>query len=317
MATYQGDWNSRQSDEQGYAYNAFVKFFGREPSDAELAQATAAYQSGDPNRPNTSQGDAFVAQMSEADKNTPDKLYAKQQAEYLKESPKHYDSIKNLFKSRLGRDPDQKELDHFGSLLASGTTDAYSLDQFLQQQPEYQTAQNTKMREGLSSTMAANDTRQFSEQILPSIQQAFAKQGRSFDSSGFQNAATQSAQAQNTTRESFLNNLTAQQYGGVQDRAYADYAAQVANQQNLTNQGIQAKYGQIQNQNNRVNNITDYSTQAQMYNQYLAKYGKRNGGWISDLSTGLNLANSAANLFKGWGPGGGGGGGGSSGGGSY
>ena len=49
MSTYKGDWATRQSDEEGYAYNAYKKFLGREPTDAELAQATAAYKSSDPN----------------------------------------------------------------------------------------------------------------------------------------------------------------------------------------------------------------------------------------------------------------------------
>lgn len=267
-----------QSDLAQQAWAAYQNIYGRAPTNDELAQATQAFSSGDPNKSNLQQGLAYVAQAHQATENTPDKLYAQQQAQYQKAAPQHYDAINQLFQGQLGRAASQDELDHFGSLLASGTTDPYQLQQFLQQQPEYQNKQNEQMRQGLSGQMAANDQRQFSEQILPGIQQAYAKQGRSFDSSGFQNAATQSAQAQNTQRESFLNNLTAQQYGGVQDRAYQDYANQVANQQSLTNSGIQAQYSGIQGVQNRANQIGDYSTQAQAYNDYLARYGKRNNG---------------------------------------
>lgn len=267
-----------QNDLSQQAWAAYQNIYGRAPTNDELAQATQAFASADPNKSNIQQGMAFVAQAHQATENTPDKLYAQQQAQYKQQAPQQYGAVNQMFQSQLGRAASQDELDHFGSLLASGTTDPYQLQQFLQQQPEYQTKQNDQMRQGLSKQMASNDQRQFSEQILPGIQQAYAKQGRSFDSSGFQNAATQSAQAQNTQREGFLNNLSAQQYGGVQDRAYQDYANQVANQQNLTNSGIQAQYAGVQGVQNRGNQIGDYNTQASAYNDYLAKYGKRNNG---------------------------------------
>lgn len=267
-----------QNDLAQQAWAAYQNIYGRAPSNDELAQATQAFASGDPNKSNMQQGMAFVAQAHQATENTPDKLYAQQQAGYKQNAPQHYDSINQLFQSQLGRAASQDELDHFGSLLASGTTDPYQLQQFLQQQPEYQNKQNEQMRTGLSGQMASNDRRQFQEQILPGIQQNFAKQGRSFDSSAFANSAAQAAQQQNTQREGFLNNLTAQQYGGVQDRAYQDYANQVSQQQNMMNSGIQAQYAGIQNVQNRGNMIGDYNTQASAYNDYLARYGKRNNG---------------------------------------
>jgi hypothetical protein len=286
----QGEWQGAGGGDQAQKYAAwqnFAKIFGRNPTQSELAMFAPAFGSGDPNKTNNSQGTAAIAQYFQGQQQTPDKLAAQQQAEYLKNAPKHFDEINQLFQGQLGRLLRKMNSNHFGSALASGNTDAYQLQQFLQEQPEFQTKQNEQMRQGLSSTMAANDKRQFSEQILPSIQEAYAKQGRSFDSSAFANSAAQAAQQQNTTREGFLNNLTAQQYGGVQDRAYQDYANQVANSQNLTNQGIQARYSGIQNSNNRINQISDYNMQAQAYNQYLSKYGKRNnglGGMIGTLA---------------------------------
>lgn len=234
-------------------------------------------------------GQAISQQRYNAD-NAPDKIAAQNQAQYLKNAPQHYDTINNLFKSNYGRDATQDEKDHFGALLASGTTDAYGLQNFLQQQPEYQNQQNAKMRSDLSGTMAANDKRQFQEQILPGIQENFAKQGRSFDSSAFANSAAQAAQAQNTNREAFLRNLTAQQYGQSSDRAYQDYANQVANQQALTNSGINAQYGGIQNTINRGNQIADFRMQQDAYNQYLSKYGKRQNNGIGSLLGGIGGA---------------------------
>lgn len=282
------------------AWDDFTKIFGRNPTPSELSMLAPTYQSGDANLANRGQGGAAISQYYQSLANSPDRIYASQQKKYLEQAPQHFDSINQLFQSQLGRAASQDELNHFGSLLASGTTDSYQLQQFLQQQPEYQTKQNEQMRQGLGSTMASNDRRQFSEQILPSIQEAYAKQGRNFDSSAFANSATNAAQAQNTNRENFLTNLTAQQYGGVQDRAYQDYANQVAQQQSLTNSGIQAQYGGMQNLNNRVNQITDFNTQSQLYNQYLSRYGKRNSGLASGLQGAIGGAMVGAK-FGPWG----------------
>lgn len=276
LPQYGGAGGSRQAQEF-YAAREFSKLFGRNPTQSELASLSGAY-AGDPNIANTSQGDQAVAQYFQNFSNNPEQINKQNQDKYLQEAPQHFDAVNQLFQSHLGRAASQDELNHFGSLLASGSTDPYQLQQFLQQQPEYQTKQNEQMRSGLRDTMATNDTRQFSEQILPSIQQAYAKQGRSFDSSAFANSAALAAQQQNTNREGFLNNLTASQYGGVQDRAYQDYASMVANQQGLTNAGINAQYSGMQNLQGRLNNITDYNTQQQAYNDYLNRYGKRSNG---------------------------------------
>jgi hypothetical protein len=288
------------NDAKSAAYDSFYKTFGRGPTSDELAQVLPAYLSGDPNITNLSAGDALVAQYHQQQENTPEKLAAKQRADLLAQAPKYYDSVNNIFQGQLGRKASQDELDHFGSLLADGNTDPYQLQQFLQQQPEYVNTQNQKFRDNLSGQLQGYDQTYFKDKILPSIQEAYAKQGRSFDSSAFQNASTQSAQQQNTSRENFLAQLSAQQYGGVQQNAYNDYANQVANQQNLTNAGIQAQYAGIQNTQNRSNQYLDYNTEAQSYNNYLAKYGKRSvaGG---ALQGGVSGAAAGGSVGGGWG----------------
>lgn len=274
------------------AWAAYQTIFGRAPTQDELAQASQAFSSGDPHRSNLQQGMAYVSQAHQATDNTPDKLYAKQQAQYLADAPKHADEINQLFQSTYGRAASQDELNHFGSALASGTQDKYQLQQFLQQQPEYQNKQNASMRANLSTELASGDQKYFQSNILPSIQQAYAKQGRSFDSSGFQSAATQSAQGQNNARAQYIAQLGAQQYGTTQENAYNDYANQVSQQQHLTNAGTSALYSQSQGVLNRANELGDFNTQSQLYNQYLAKYGKRGmspaQGAISGGATGAS-----------------------------
>jgi hypothetical protein len=268
----------KANDDKSYAYDGFYKSYGRAPTTDEMAQILPAYAGTDKNVTDFTKGDAFVAQMHQATENTPEKLYAKQQAEYKKNAPQHYDDIQRLFQNSLGREASQEELDHFGSALASGQVDQYDLQEFIKQQPEYQTNQNAKMVSGLSDKLSLFDKQYYQGSILPSLQEAYTKQGRSFDSSSFQQAATNSAQQQNVGRQQYLAQLSAQQYGNTSERAYQDYANQVANNQNRVNSGINAQYQGIQNSQNRSNEISDYNTQAQLYNQYLSKYGKRNNG---------------------------------------
>ena len=254
-------------------YQQFMNSYGRAPTQDEFAiyapQVQALGHSG---------AMAEIAKAKLSEDNSPENINKRNQEKYLKEAPQHFDSLKQLFQTKLGRDATQEELSHFGSALASGATDSYGLSQFLEQQPEFAEGKDKAMREGLRGELAANDKRQFSEQILPGIQEAYAKQGRSFDSSGFQNAATQSAQAQNTQREGFLSNLTASQYGNRQQNAYNDYANRIANQQNMANSNVMAQYQGVQNTINRANSISDFQIQQDSYNRYLSKYGKRNNG---------------------------------------
>ncbi len=272
--------------------NDYQNIFGRLPTTQEVAQAMPAYQQPGGN------GGAFVSNLYQQEQNSPDKIAAKQQADNLAKAPQFSGQVNNLFQGQFGRSATQDELNHFGSLLASGNSDPYQLQQFLQQQPEYTQKQDKNFQDQLSGQLSGYDQQYFKNNILPSLQEAYAKQGRSFDSSAFQGAATNSAQQQNVGRQQYLAGLSASQYQGRQQNAYQDYANAVANQQNLTNFGIQAKYGALQNTANRVNDLSDFNSQAQLYNSYLANYGKRNNG-IGGLAGGLLGAGLGAYLGKG------------------
>lgn len=276
----QGEWTGTggsQKAQEYYAGKEFNKLFGRNPTQSELASLSGAYAN-DANRTNTSQGNQAVAQYFQNFSNTPDQINKANQDKYLKQAPQHYDAVQQQFQSNYGRAATQDELDHFGSLLASGATDAYGLQQFLQQQPEYQTKQNDKFQSDLGTKLAGYDSDYFSNNILPAIQEAYAKQGRTFDSSAFNAAATNAAEQQTADRGKYIAGLSASQYGGVEDRAYQDYASAVANSTALTNAGINATYSGTKDLNSRLNTITDYNTKQQAYNDYLAKYGKRSNG---------------------------------------
>lgn len=272
MATYKGDWNSRQSDEQGYAYNAFKKFFGREPSDVELAQATGAYSSGDPHRPNVQGGDAFVAQMYQQ---------MNPNADNLKKAGEKYGDVDALFNQYVGRTATQEEKDHFGAMLASGQVDNYQIGEALKNLPETVRAQDAEFRKSLGADLQAGDERYFKENIMPSIQSQFAKQGRTVDSTGFQNALAREATGQNRQREQFLADLTARQYEGNKGRAYEDYVGARDYSRNRSDTLADRNTA-------RLYDIQNYAMQQQAYGEYLKRYGKRSSGQgVGQLAGGL------------------------------
>lgn len=301
MATYQGDWATRRSDEEGYAYDAFKRFFGREPTETELAQATSAYASGDRNRPNVQGGDAFVAQMYENINNSPDKQYAREQEELLKKAPEHYGAIDDLYQQFVGRTASQNEKDHFGKLLASGQVDAYTLSNFLQQLPETVKKQDAQFRESLRQETSQADERYFNERVLPGIQQNFARAGRSFDGTAFANAAAQSAQQQNVAREGFLTNLTADQYSGNKANAYNDYLNSVGRLQ-AGQDYTRGRRDQLTDaMTGRLYDIQNFSMQKQAYDDYLKRYGKRGSPLASGLSGAIGGATVGATAGGPWG----------------
>lgn len=268
-----------------YAGQQFYKLFGRNPTQSELDSITPAYISGDPNIAGVAQGNAAVAQYYQSKVNTPEKQYADQQAGYKAEAPKYYDQINGQFQSTLGRDATQEEKDHFGSLLASGQVDPYTVGQFLHQLPEAVTKQDTEFRSNLRNDISAQDSRYFGEQILPGIQRNFAQQGRSVESSGFANAAAQAGQQQNVNREGFLSNLSASQYTGNKTNAYNEYLNSVGRMQGLQDHSRARGDTLADASTGRINEISNFAMQKQAYDQYLSRYGKRGNGLGGMLGT--------------------------------
>lgn len=277
LPEYGGAGGSEQAARY-YAGQEFYKLFGRNPSELELTQLAPAYMTGDPNKAGVAQGNAAVAQFYSNKTNTPQQQLSDQNAQLQKDAPKYYDQINQQFQSTLGRDATQQEKDHFGSLMASGTTDAYTVGTFLQQLPEAVTKQDAAFRTSLQGDITKADSQYFNEQVLPGIQQNFAKSGRDFNSSGFANAAAQAGQQQNVNRQGFLANLSANQYAGNKTNAYNDYLNSVGRQQGMADYSQQRSDSQNDALLNSISGISNYNTQKSAYDQYLQRYGKRTGG---------------------------------------
>lgn len=262
-----------------YAIGDFRQILGRDPTEDELALAIPQYQ-GEWNGGET--GRAYVAQLAQNEKNlqnTPAKQHAKEQEEYRKNAPQYYDKIDSLFNNYLGRASTQEEKDHFGALLASGTVDPYQVGTFLQALPESVRKQDKEFQQSISSDLQNQDQRYFNEQILPSIQSQYAKQGRDINSSGFATALAQAATQQNRQRESFLSNLSAQQYAGSQANARADYESTLARQYGLQDYSRQRADQIADAGRQRMYDLQNFQMQKQAYDEYLSRYGKRSSPW--------------------------------------
>lgn len=263
-------------------YQSVKGALGRDPTSNEWAMYG----------PMGAQAGQSIAQQKYADDNSPDKLYAKQQEEYAKKAPEHYDTIDQMFQSTLGRAATGEEKDHFGKLLASGQVDKYGVGQFLQALPENVKKQDEQFRSTLNDTLQKQDSQYYNEQVMPGIQSSFANQGRSVDSSGFKNSLALAAQGQNRQREGYLSNLSAAQYGGNQALAQGGYQQTYGAYQGLQDFSRQ-RAAQAQDASmGRVNDFNNFNTQKQAYDEYLKRYGKRGGG---SMATGaLSGATSGA-----------------------
>lgn len=289
--------DQRQRYGEDYIRQAYREFFKRDPTPQEVATVFPTFGT-DPNVHDTATMRSYVAQLAQQEQNAPQAIDQRRQEELAQKAPQFDSEINDLFTQTLGRPPSAAERQHFSSLRASGI-DAYEIGDFLKQLPEYGQAQDKQFRDQASGELQGQDQQYFTEKILPAIQSQFAQSRRSVDSSGYAAALAQAATQQNRDRESFLSNLSASQYQGRTANARADYESYI-NRLYGNQDYNRARTAQLQDQSTgRLNDIQDFNFQQQAYEKYLRNYGKR-GGFINNLSTGLNLANSFANLGKGW-----------------
>ena len=278
---------ARQDYAEAYARRDFQKLLGRDPTDIELAQVTPIYMGSDKNIHNLEGGMSAVAAIAQAEKNDPTKLAEKRKQELAGKAPEFYGNVDELFQSNLGRAASSAERDHFANLFAEGSLDAYSLGQFLQQLPENVRKQDESFRQEAGKELQAGDERYLQESVLPSVQADFARRGRSVDSSGYGAQIAQAATQQNRQRESFLSNLSAQQYAGRQGAARNDY--ETALNRYYQGQDYNRSRGdQVADQGtSRLYEIQNYQIQQKAYEEYLKRYGKKSNQGAGQLIGGL------------------------------
>lgn len=259
---------------------SYQSIYGRLPTAQEVAQVTPAFAT------EAGSGESYISQ-----------LYNQQNpyGDAKKKASEQYGTVDDLFQKALGRSATDEEKDHFGTLLGTGQYSAYDIQNMLQNLPENVRKQDEEFRKGLEGQLKDSDSRYFNEQIMPGIARNFAQSGRSFDSSAYAAALAREANTQNTTRDSFLANLSAEQYQGNKQNAYNDYWNNINYARGRSDTMADRNY-------QRMNELNDFTMQKQAYDQYLQRYGKRNTAQgIGSLAGGL--VGSGLGMYLG-GPGG-------------
>lgn len=274
-------------DEDNFnAYRSFKSIVGRNPTASEFAEILPIFQGSNGQQ----LGNAYLAQFAESEKQRPENL--------RKRSGEYSGQVGNIYQDLLNRGASQAEIEHFGSLLASGQVDEYTLRQFVQQLPEYQSAQDKSFREGLNTELQGYDTDAFNkgkEDILSS----YARSGKS-NSSALDFALTNLMGDIAKERGRYLSGLSAQQYGGNKAAARQDYGAALDDYISSRDYGRDLRQNRMSDYITRGRELSDYDRQMEDYMRMANK--KRNSAlntrdWVN---IGLGVTNAAANAYGGF-----------------
>lgn len=304
----QGDWQGPgggDKAQQFFAWQDFVKQFGRNPTQSELSMLSPNYASGDPNLVNNSSGRGAVAAYYNSMANTPTNIAANQQKAgleaYQKGQPGFDATTTSAFQQATGRAPTTDELSHFGGLLASGAIDPYGMSQLIGQTAEAQNKQTQGYQDTLSKNLQSTQGDYFKNYINPSILSQTAAAGRDPNSSGVQQAEVQAGKQQNYDLQNYLANFGASQYGQSAQNQQNVYGQYLNQQYGLQNAGISQQLGQQNYMQQQNSNLQNYQLQQNAYNNYLNSYGKRGSGLGGALTGALSGAAAGAKIGGPWG----------------
>lgn len=266
------------------AYNNFKSIVGRAPTASELAQALPIFQQAN----GVTLGNAWLSQYKQQLLQNPNDPLNKDK------SGTFSDSINQTFKTMLGRNATQDELNHFGGLLATGNTDQYQLQDFLRGTPEYQSSQDKQFRNDLSGQLQENDLK-FYDRAKQGVISQFMQNGTG-NSSALDSALTDLMGQVSQQRDSYLAQLSAQQYGGNKNLALGNY--QNTQNQFLDNQNMsrQNSMNQMSYLTGRSNELSDYNRQMQDYMNFYNSQKPNN--MLNYINTGLNTVNTGVNLYR-------------------
>ena len=263
------------------AYNSFKSLIGRDPTAAELSQVIPAFQSGPQN------GNAWLANFAEVEKQKP--------ANLQKKAGDFKDQVNQVFQSQLGRDATGDEVNHFGSLFASGNLDSYQMQDFLKGTPEYQNTQDKQFRTDLSGELQKSD-QSFFDRAKQSVMSQFMQNGTG-NSSALDSALVDLMGQIQSKRSDYLANLSAQQYGSNKNLALSNYGNTMDQYLNDKNYNRGLSQNTMDQYMNRSNELVDYNRQMQDYMNYANSYNPRNNG-LAGMGSG---ALSGAGAFAGTG----------------
>ncbi len=249
------------------AYKSAQDLLGRPLTSNEFAQLAPSFYNPADFSSGITTGRAALAQLAERDKQNPENLKTK--------APQYTDQVNGLFQDLLKRGASQDEIQHFGTLLASGSVDPYELRTFIQATPEFQTQEDTKFRGSLANELQGYDQDFFSKAKNDVLSQ-FSNQGITpGTSSSLDFALTDLMGKIATQRGQYLAGLSSSQYQGNKDAARNDYLSGMNNylgQRNYTQQKSDQNLADFQT---RGFNAMDYNTQRNDYLNFLNSQGGR------------------------------------------
>ncbi len=168
IASDPGHWEKSLSgfdDLENYsAYKALKGAYGRDIEAGEFSTALPYFRG----PTGIDNGRAYAAQIAQQQQKTPQALQ--------KKAPGFSGDVNSIFQSLLQRGASQDEVNHFGSMLASGEVDAYTLNQFVSQLPEYTQKQDATSRQNLNQELSGYD-QDFFGKAKENVLSRYAKAG--------------------------------------------------------------------------------------------------------------------------------------------
>ena len=268
-------------------YKTGQELLGRDLTPEEFAQALPNFTgpNGDLN------GRAWLANYAQQYKQTP--------AYLATQAGKYGGQVNDLLKGILGRDATSQEQDYYGRMLATNQISPYEIQQQIKATPEFQTQQDTSFRKGLAGELEGYDVSEFGKE-KQNIQADYARRGIDAGASPSLDYALTDLMgkiAQN--RQSYLAQLSSQQYGGNKEAARQDYLGNLQNF--LGNQAYNRQLGQQQMgyYQQRQGEQQDYQQQMSDYMNFLNNQPKQKSSAGAGALAG---AGQGAGIGAGFGP---------------
>lgn len=292
-----GSYQFGTNDAQAIAIKQYNALFGRNPTVPELNEALSL-SNGNIN--------GYIAeQYQQSQQLTPTQLQQQQQQQALtayQSNQSGYDATTNAaFQQATGQNATADELSHFGSLLASGQTDAYGLSQLIGQTQQAQQHQTQQYQDQLSANLQQTQGDYYKNFINPSILSQTAAAGRDPNSSGVQQAEVQAGQQQNYQLQDYLANFGASQYAQSAQNQQSVYNQYLNQQYGLQNAGINQQLQNQQFNQSQAGNLLNYGIQSNAYQNYLNSYGRSSGGSLSGSIAGAAAGAKLGSVGGPWG----------------
>lgn len=232
---------------------AAKEVLGREVTSTDLDSIRPYFESGQ------DIGRAYLTQLKQQEASSPENL--------RRRSGEFSDQVGSAFQEVLGRAPTADEIEHYGSGLASGQLDSYTLRDFVRQTPEFRSAEDQRFRTGLNDELSGYDQDAFkksSEDILSRYTKAGINRSPALDF-----ALTNLAGDIAKERGRYLAGISADQYGGNKNLARSDYENSL--NRYLSNQDYERDLRErtMGDYLNRGRELADYDRQSSDYMRML------------------------------------------------